>query len=323
MKVYLETDFSKSLCDLAESLKTLRHPAILIGRDLKVVDKNFKAKTVFQGLRKGSYISPFTFPREEERLFNLLPRQTAFVEMKNGEYIYGATAVGFEDCIMLVVRPMWSGLHERLEKIYSRASGYDVNLTSEYTEIEDMWNLFLSHYCSAKEIGFFNIVTAVESIIKEIPSVSETVFKRIKFTNKLKNASTMGSEYDFAVVFAYLLFLCSDFVKDKIRIELVGDKEKLSILFKGVSQKSHKDSNELYVKFSRGSLYWQNLIRLLTDGNLWEIGMHLSGEKKVCLFFNVPLAPEKQPFAVSESYRKYIVCALRSLLSGPGFVEKQ
>lgn len=313
MRINLDTALSASLCELINNIDGVKSPAVVLDRELKIVAKNFKAKVIFTNLRRGRRISAFAPNRDCDRLYQLAPKQTAFIEMNNGKYVYGATAIGFEEGILLLIRPVWSGIHERLEKIYSRASGYDLNLASQYTELEDLWELFLSKYSSAREIGFFNVATATKAILKELPSISKSVSNRVSLVNKLKNSSTLASEYDFAVVFAYLLFLCSEISVGKMKVELAREGEDLVIKYYGTAENSHEDSDEIFVKFSNGALYWQNLIRLLTDGNLWEIGIRLYGEKDFALTFRLPSAPDKQPFAVSESFRLYILCALRGL----------
>ncbi len=311
----IDTAFSLSLCDVADSPQKYNSPVIIIDRNLKVVGKNKKAALLFSNLRKGRNIGAYMWDDEAEKVHSLQNRQTVFVTMKNGETLYGATAVGFSDWILLLVRPMWADIHHRLERIYHRASGYDTRIPAEYTESESLMGVFLEKYCSVQDVSFFNICTMVDAVVARLATVNKTAFRRIELSSLIKECWSFGSEYDFSAILAYALFVCLDYADGDICVTLSESDDCAVITIKGDSKKTEEETEDLVKKFASGGLHWMAPVKMLVDGNLWDLSLEIVDEVGIKLNFVLPLAESKQPFALLDSHREFILRILRGFFA--------
>ncbi len=306
MELKLNVAFDSPLGSLEELIESLQDPAIILDDSLKVVAKNKNATRIFQNLRKGRAVGGMVLPEDKEKLRSLSVKQTVLIKLKNGETLYGATAVRFLEAILLVAHPLSADLRESLEAVYSKASGYDVSLLSSFPHKDELLMFSLSKLRLARGIRFFNVAAVVNLVINQLSEASKRSFERITVKSTLKENTTQGSEYDFSVVLAYLLSFCMGFAKDNVTVELFEESRVLSVRVSATPPNNSDEAEEILNGFSKDHVSWHNLIKMLSDGNLWDLETDCGYNNPISFTLKMPLSEEKQPFGVSDIFKEEI-----------------
>lgn len=151
----------------------------------------------------------------------------------------------------------------------------------------------------------FNLDTAFSLLPRQ------TAFVTMKNGDGIYGATAVG----FSAVLAYALFVCSDYAKGEIRLSFGNSDGNLVINVCGESKMTSEESDEFVNKFASGGLYWVTPIKMLVDGNLWDLSLEIIDEVGINLNFVLPLAEAKQPFVISDGHREYIRRILRGFFA--------
>ncbi|MBE6692376.1 MAG: hypothetical protein E7586_03460 [Ruminococcaceae bacterium] len=306
MKLNLNAVVDTGFQRFFETVGNSRDPAIILDDSLKVFSKNKIAARIFPNLRKGRSVGGLMVASDKEKLRSLSAGQTVLVKLLSGETVYGATAVRFSNEILLIVRPLSAGLRERLETVYSKASGYDINILSEEPDKEEFMAFSLKNLCFPKETRYFNVAAVSESVINQLSLNHPSVREKITVNSSLKNNYACGSEYDFSIVLTYIVSFCMYCTKEKVVLEL-SDKNGSSVVkISAIPPEDMDESEELVNAYPKDNVSWHNLIKLLCDGNLWDLEIECGYKKPLLFTFELPAAEEKQPFVLSDSFKKTV-----------------
>ncbi len=306
MELNLNVAFDMDLDSLCEMIDSLKEPAIILDNNLKVISKNKKATRIFTNLRKGRLVGGLMIAEDKEKLRSLSVKQTVLVKLLNGEIVYGATAVSFSDGILLTVRPLSAGLRERLEQVYNKASGYDINISVELTHKDDFMAFSLNNLCFPRESRFFNVTAVAESVINQLSSDYPRIFEKISVNSSLKNNYTLGSEYDFSIILTYIISFCLLCTNEKIGLELFEENGVLAVKISAVPPQDMDEAEALINGFPKDNASWKNLIKMLSDGNLWSLDIKCGYKKPISFTVKMPVAEEKQPFVLSDAFKKTV-----------------
>ena len=306
MELNLHTAFDMDSKSLREMFEGLREPAIILDESLKTVSKNKIAARIFPKLRKGCRVGGLMVAEDKKKLLSLSVRQTVLVKLLNGETVYGAMAVRFSKEILLLVRPLSAGLRERLEEIYNKASGYDINIFAEQPTKDRLLDFSLKNLCFTGENRFFDVSVVTEGVINQLSLNHRRVFEKIALKSSLNNRYALGSEYDFSIMLTYIISFCIQSTKEKVGIELLDKNGVLSVTVNATPPEDMKEAEELINEFPKDNICWQSLIKMLSDGNLWDLEMDYGYKKPVSFTVKMPVAEETQPFVLSDALRQAV-----------------
>lgn len=287
MKLIFQTATASPPDMLSKRIEFFDFPAILLGEDLKIIAKNQKASRIFKKLRKGGDFRGFMESGDT----------VSVSELKNGSLVtvtlndYEATVFGGIGCRLIIIGSVDNDVRSRLDDIYQKASGYDVYIPrhssapSLHNEMDSLMTELLNGIQKEK-YGNFNLSAVIGAILRQLRIQNPKLSKRISLEGSLRTLFVNGSEYDFGLVFTYLLYLCLE--KDphsKITVTAHSQNQRADVIITSTAAVEFDFFGES-VPDENG--YWSHLVRLISYGNLWKIDT-LSNRQRTVLTLSLPL----------------------------------
>lgn len=315
--------FSLSLLSesaLVSRVAEMEEPAILLGDDLKIIAKNKRASALFFDLRRGRGISKFLAEGAESKIVQMQPQEVVYTELISGVTHYGAAVIRAEGCFLIIIRPASSDLRTSLEAIYSKSSGYDIELPepdieSPNPKMQKLIKRTMHALGTARGLRFFNVSDVVKSIIREISAYSNGYASGINVSVIDRELISVGSEYDFAMIVAYIIsFFIGASDNRNINIEVFGNQNEISVNMSAVTHFAPYEIARIVsgrfdcnMETDLGSdEYWFRLIKLLTDGNLWDFDINGGENGELSFTLRLPHAEKREGFALHDISPEYI-----------------
>lgn len=300
LKITPET--ADSLDNMIRHVEPADAPVFLMGEDLKIIYRNNCAKLRVNRIKEGMRILRFLDEEDRHKLWELEDGMMFSCELSFGAKRYGVNLFRVRDYRIAVVHSVYAGICRSLKDIYERMSGYTAAFgdyepfcgenyrdgrtrNAELTVLET-----LARRTRYRALPFLNVASVVTAFREEVRAYSPALGKRIKLHIENGEKLIEGSEQDFILILTAVLFLFADLEKD-INIEVYeyhGDG------FCRILVDSEKSESELHEILSsnrfcdfQGELgtvrFWLYLLKLLAEGNLWELVSEHSDDGRLCV----------------------------------------
>ena len=294
------------LGELCEKIKKLKSPAVLLDNELKVVYKNRFATSLLRDLRKGRSMGEYLPKSVAFTVSEMKPNEVISVELRIGAQILGATVVCTAENRLVMIYPMAINVFKSLENIYRKSSGYDISLPDSEPPIADLVNQSLNKLSYTHVPSFFSAKVLVKGVADCFCSLTDA---RVVTEESGCELISLGSEKDFALVVAYILSICNEQSSDKkIKVKMLESNGVIRLRFSVSTAKSvsPNPSAEAEENTDYKSNYENNfngrlvLIKLISDGNVWDFDLKKRDNGKLSFELCAPLAEERESFALRD-----------------------
>ena len=315
--------------EAAEEIENLEFPAVLLDKNLKLLQKNILAKKFGSDLRKGMKFSRFLKEDDVEKIGSMSLGETLFLSVKNGDNEFRANVICGVDCYLVLMRAGSMQLRDTVLEKYRKMSGYDSTIVAEkipvdnekrVSAIEEIIAEALFKQLSPRTLPFFNTATIYKGILDEFKTVIPDLTKRVTLKIPQEELIGEGDEKDFCFMFSAMLSLCLDFADGEVKVESKNDGDELvvsviadiDVLTYGIARLTAFENSKYNLDPSDELGFLVYMLKLLSDSNLWDFSVTCK-EGQLRFSLRTPYVKRGEEFMVhdiSASYIKKLVKAL-------------
>ena len=270
---------------IIQQMNNIGKPAILLDEDLKIIDKNKSASAVVR-LRRGAKLTPLLPKEHIKPIFEMKPHSVLSTTLNLGAFSCKANVICGADCRLAVFSQENGGLGIEVLEKYKKMSGYDITLVrgeeaSEENilkeerrkgELSDIVENILDGLKGVRGLPFFNASAVLKSIENEIQNHNVKSRNLVRFSGRLNELITEGSDRDFILIITALIAFCSDKSRcEPVSVEVFDYEDELVFRVSGNSSLSDYDiaciatMNGKFASFGRNlgdDVFWGYLIKL-------------------------------------------------------------
>ncbi len=288
------------ICDseyIREQVPSMSIPALYADKDLVLLNKSASFCSNFKKLRLGSRLSPLFEEEYSARISNMVCGEIAYCVVNIGGIDHGVNIIRGKDFYLLLFHPISTELIGALQRLYGDMPGDGLLLESSFSDFQERINKgcsfatantltqVFSHFSQPRSMHVFNVSYAMRALTNGLNvALCDTV--PCNFT--VSPGVGFGSSEAFVMALSATAFIFLG-AEQKISLEC---EESDGFAFCRIVVLENQRTSPLTEQDIEECCNWFYLVKLLAEGNLWEIKLEARGDGCDCVTFKIPLTEE-------------------------------
>lgn len=290
----------------------LSEPLIILDEYLRIIAKNRPAAKILSNLRHNRRINGFLQEGDVERISRMETGQMFHVSLFDKDKEYGASVICGNGYRIIALSPFFADVHHSIERIYDKTSGYDIELRMppafDNVKTENNAYHILSSVKTKEHIDKSAIFSSAK-LVRQLALEANAFGRGINASVTTDVGGIYGSEYDFAMILAYLIsFFDNTSYGEGAELSLTVSGQNAVVTVSGATYLAEQEISSLMngTDGESSSAYWFRILALLAEGNLWRFSMDSSREGSISFRLEAPLAEMPDGCVLRDVDRGYI-----------------
>lgn len=288
------------ICDseyIREQIPTMPIPALYADKNLVLISKSASFVSNFKKLRLGSRLSPLFDEEHLERISNIAYGEMAYCVVNIGGTDHGVNIIGGNDFYLLLFHPISTEFMGNLQSLYGDMPGDGLLLGNSFSDFQERITRGCSfatantltevfqHFSQPKSMHVFNVSYAMRALSNGLNvALSESISANFDISPSVG----FGSSEDFVMALAATVFI---FLGAGQEIALECEEKDGFAHCRIVLEKGERD-RLLTSQDMEECCNWFYLVKLLAEGNLWEVKSETCKNGCDCITFKIPFTEE-------------------------------
>ncbi|MBR6562422.1 MAG: hypothetical protein IKK70_00605 [Clostridia bacterium] len=321
MQMYTKTKAEKTISELSADMHAFEVATILLDLKLKLITKSVAAVRLTRGLRIGTSIAKRFSPEAYDSITALKVGESCYIDFLCNDEPVITNVTRCVDGYFLLFNPFDGEIRRRVDEIYSKMSGYDTVCVEDFladgiqlarlSRFSNSAERLLSDMRGNKELPFFDVRYFVAALAGRAFKKATPAGKGITCSVCSGSLNVEGSPLDFLLIGIFAVSFCLD-VNQRRSVLVHADRvDGMVELTVGCKRRRGDDCSITHTL----PKHWLHLMRLIADGNLWDIRVGSDNTYSFRLTISMRHVAPGAEFSVRERNTRNRVNALAYLIS--------